>query len=963
MSNAPRLREASENPVAEENVRNIAHLLLRAAEKHPESGVRYCHGMAGESTRLQTYPELVDEARRLLTGLREQGLRAGDKVALLVERPQEFITVFWACLLGGLVPCPLVPLRGDPERWAAQLAHVDQLLDRPLLIADEALAAELPPVPGLSAVPLERLRGHRPAEELYDAEPGELALLVLTSGSTGNSKAVMLSHANLLASMAGKNGFHRLTPADTSLNWVSFDHVAALLECHLLPLYAGALQLHAEPQVVLKEPLDFLRLLSRHRVTMTFTPNFLLGLVNAAVGALPADARLDAGDGELLDLSRLRHIISGGEAIVVATGRNFLDELAPYGLSSFALWPAFGMTETCAGSVYSTGFPGLDAGQEFANLGLPVDGLELRVADEEHRPLAEGQVGELQLRGPMITGGYYNNSRATADAFTPDGWFRSGDLGRIDSGRLTLVGRSKDSIIVNGVNYYSHDIETALEQLDGVARSFVAAFPTRVPGADTEQLVIAFHPELPADDEAGLFRLLTAVRSTVVMHWGFRPALLLPLPESAFPKTSLGKIQRSLLRKRLEAGDFAAATAAVQDLTSRRLGGYTAPEGDTEWQLAAIYAEMFDTTPDRISATASFFDLGGTSLDILRLRLSVAQRLGVDDLQIITVLTAPTVRDLAARITADLSGGERPYDPIVPMQVSGAKTPLFCVHPGVGEVLVFVNLAKYFVADRPFYALRARGFNRGEKPFSSFPEMVGTYVDAIRAKQPHGPYAVAGYSYGGAVAFEIAKVLQAQGERVDFIGSFNLPPHIKYRMDELDFVETAANLAFFLALINKKQSLEIPATLRGLPREQQLQHFIDIAPADRLAELDLTAEKFAAWAELADGLTDLGRGYQPGGSVRSMKIFYAVPLRGTKQDWLENELRRWDDYTTGPNDYIDVPGEHYTLMGPQHVAAFQAILRRELDTSMADADRMTAAAAPVAAETETETETEGADTP
>ncbi|MFF7198840.1 alpha/beta fold hydrolase [Streptomyces sp. NPDC008079] len=963
MSNAPRLREASENPAADENVRNIAHLLLRAAEKHQDSGIRYCHGMAGESTRLQTYPQLVDDARRSLTGLRAHGLRAGDKVALLVERPHEFLTVFWACLLGGLVPCPLVPLRGDPERWAAQLAHVDQLLDKPLLIADEALAAELPRVPGLSAVPLEGLRGHEPAAELYDAEPGELALLVLTSGSTGNSKAVMLTHANLLASMAGKNGFHRLTPADTSLNWVSFDHVAALLECHLLPLYAGALQLHVEPQVVLKEPLDFLRLLSRHRVTMTFTPNFLLGLVNAAVSGASSVTE-GASGGEPLDLSRLRHIISGGEAIVCATGRTFLDELAPYGLSSFALWPAFGMTETCAGSVYSTGFPELDAGQEFANLGLPVEGLAIRVADEEtHRPLAEGQVGELQLRGPMITGGYYNNGQATADAFTADGWFRSGDLGRIDGGRLTLVGRSKDSVIVNGVNYYSHDIETALEQLDGVARSFVAAFPTRVPGADTEQLVVAFHPEIPAADEAGLFRLLTAVRSTVVMHWGFRPALLLPLPESAFPKTSLGKIQRSLLRKRLENGDFAAATAAVQELTSRQLGGYTAPEGETEWQLAAIYAEMFDTTADRISATASFFDLGGTSLDILRLRLSVARRLGVADLQIITVLTAPTVRDLAARITADLAAGdtttgERPYDPIVPMQLSGGKTPLFCVHPGVGEVLVFVNLAKYFVADRPFYALRARGFNRGEKPFATFAEMVAAYVDAIRAKQPHGPYAVAGYSYGGAVAFEIAKVLEAQGERVDFVGSFNLPPHIKYRMEELDFVETAANLAFFLALINKKQSLEIPGTLRGLPRERQLQHFIDIAPADRLAELDLTAEKFAAWAELADGLTDLGRGYQPSGTVRSMKVFYAVPLRGTKQDWLENELRRWDDYTTGPNDYIDVPGEHYTLMGPQHVAAFQAILRRELDRAMGDAGADADADAYADAETDTDTDTD-----
>jgi thioesterase domain-containing protein len=741
----------------------------------------------------------------------------------------------------------------------------------------------------------------------------------------------MLSHGNLVASMAGKNGYHRLSAADTTLNWVSFDHVAALLECHLLPLYAGARQVHVEPQVVLKDPLEFLRLTSRHRVTMTFTPNFLLGLINAAAGRLTET-------GESLDLAPVRQIISGGEAVVRTTGEAFLDGLAPYGLSPAALWPAFGMTETCAGSIYSTGFPGADAGQEFAGLGTPVQGLAMRVADDEGDVLPEGAVGELQLRGPMITAGYYNNAPATADAFTPDGWFRSGDLGRIDGGRLTLVGRSKDSVIVNGVNYYSHEIETALEQLEGVAASYVAAFPTRAAGSDTEQLVVAFRSELPADDEPGLFRLLTAVRSTVVMHWGFRPALILPLPASAFPKSSLGKILRSLMRKRLEAGEYAAEIAAVSDLTSRQLGGYVAPEGEEEWLLAEIYAEMFDTTADRISATASFFDLGGTSLDILRLRLSVARRLGVEDLQIITVLTAPTVRALAARIAADRAPGERPYDPLVPMQVSGHKTPLFCVHPGVGEVLVFVNLAKYFVADRPFYALRARGFNRGEKPFTSFAEMVDTYVEAIRATQPHGPYAVAGYSYGGAVAFEIAKVLQAQGERVDFVGSFNLPPHIKYRMEELDFVETAANLAFFLALINKKQSLELPGRLRGLPREQQLRHFIDIAPPDRLTELDLTAEKFAAWAELADGLTNLGRTYRPTGTVRSMSVFYAVPLRGTKEDWLRNELRRWDEHTTEQNRYIEVPGEHYTLMGPQHVAAFQAILRRELDRAMGDGD-------------------------
>ncbi|MFE0106729.1 AMP-binding protein [Streptomyces sp. NPDC059009] len=928
----------SEHPIVSARTgapgQTIADLLLRAAEDHPDTGVRYCSGPSDAPFHDQSHPQLLAHARRILTGLRARGLRPQDKVVLLLERPQEFLPAFWAAVLGGFVPCPMVPLRGDRERWAAQLTHVRDLLDGPLFVTGPSLAAELPAMDGLLVAPLDELdRPDSPeATTVHEAAPGDTAALVLTSGSTGRSKAVMLSHANLLAAMAGKNGHHRLTAADTTLNWVSFDHVAALLECHLLPLATGSRQLHVEAPVILGEPLEFLRLISRHGVTMTFTPNFLLGLVNAAADRLTAT-------GERLRLDGLRHIISGGEAVVVATGETFLDRFAPYGLAPDALWPAFGMTETCAGSVYSRkAFPDADRGREFANLGTPVEGLRIRVADAGDRALPAGEVGELQLAGPMITPGYHNDPEATAAAFTDDGWFRSGDLGRIDEGRLTLVGRSKDSIIVNGVNYFSHDVESALERLDGVAHSLVAAFPTRPAGSDTEQLVIAFHPEVPLDDEAALHRVLQAVRATVVMHWGFRPALVLPLPRDAFPKTSLGKTQRALMRRRLESGGHDAARDAVAELTVRMLGGHTAPEGPTEQVLTEIYAELFDADPAGVSATANFFDLGGTSLDVLRLRGRIAERLGATGLELVTLLTAPTVRALAARIDARATPGAAAYDPLVPMQTGGAKTPLFCVHPGIGEVLVFVNLAQYFVGDRPFHALRARGFNDGEKPFATFEEMVDRYVEAIRERQPHGPYAVAGYSYGGAVAFEIAKVLEAQGERVDFVGSFNLPPHIKDRMNELDFTETAANLAFFLDLIGKKQSLELPAELRHLIREEQAARFIALAPDRRLAELDLDADAFAAWAGLADSLTDLGRSYEPSGTVASMTVFCAVPLRGTKEDWVTHELSRWDEYTRGPNRYVDVPGEHYTLMGPRHVAAFQAVLRRELDRSLAEAD-------------------------
>lgn len=904
---------------------SLGGLLTRAASVWPRSGVRYFASDGINDSVVQTYPVLLDEALHLLGGLRARGLRPGDKVVLLLERPRDFISAFWGCVLGGYVPCPLAPSRADTSRWAAQLEHVTTLLDRPLLLTTKDVESDIPQVADVSITCLEELPASTPETTVHNAGKDDVALLMLTSGSTGNSKAAMLTHANLLASMAAKVERLELTARDNTMNWICFDHIAAV-EFHLMPLYAGATQFHAEPQTILGDPLCFIRLIDAHRISVTFTPNFLLGQINKAMTQRPDDF--------WVELSSVRHIISGGEAIVCATARTFLDQWARFGLERDVLVPAFGMTETCAGSVFSTQFPDIDAGLEFASLGLPLPGLEMRIVDD-NLPLPDGEVGDLQVRGPMVFGGYLNNQTATQTSFAADGWFRTGDRGTINMGRLALVGRSKDSIIVNGVNYYSHDLETVLEQLDGVEKSSVAAFPTRPPGSDTEQLVIVFSTCIPHDDEAALHRLLVAIRSSVVLHWGFRPELILPLAKSEIPKTSLGKIQRSQLRTRLESGEFAELTEHVATLTLRQLGGYVAPETETEIALAEIYAEMFGVEPRSISATARFFDLGGTSLEILRLKHNIEQRLGIQDLPVVSILRAPTVRGLARRLAAGHHPTADAYDPLVPLQTSGSKTPLFCVHPGVGEVLVFVNLATYFVNERPFYALRARGFGKNETHFTSFAEMVDCYVRAIRAEQPTGPYAIAGYSYGGVVAFEIAKELEAQGERVDFVGILNIPPHIKSRMHELDFVEGAVNLAFFLSLITKEQAAELPRRLRaGLSRHEQLEYLIEIAPKQRLTELDLDLHKFIAWVGLAESLVSLGRTYEPSGTVKSVSVFFANPLRGTKEDWLSTQLREWDNFTQEPNRYIDVPGEHYTLMGTTHVATFQDILRKELNRAL-----------------------------
>jgi len=272
------------------------------------------------------------------------------------------------------------------------------------------------------------------------------------------------------------------------------------------------------------------------------------------------------------------------------------------------------------------------------------------------------------------------------------------------------------------------------------------------------------------------------------------------------------------------------------------------------------------------------------------------------------------------------------YDPIVPLQLTGRKTPLFCVHPGTGDVLGFVDLAKYFADDRPFYALRARGFDEGDECFRTFDDMVFSYADAIRRRQPRGPYAVAGYSYGGPVAFEIAKVLEARGEQVAFVGSIDMPPRMLYLYDS---VGCAVNLAYLLSLIDENQAAELPNQLRSAkPAPDPCEYLMQIGSRERIAELDLDLSRFRIWVGVAQSLLGIGRSQCPSGTVESVTVFYAHPLCGTKEDWLRCQLRRWDDFTRVANRYIEVAGGHYTLIDHNHVATFQVVLRTEIDRAL-----------------------------
>ncbi|MEU6774136.1 amino acid adenylation domain-containing protein [Streptomyces sp. NPDC046759] len=552
----------SEGPrLPEPEVSTLPEALRRAAQAGPQGGI--VHVRADGSEVHRGYAGLYAEATRVLGGLRARGLAPGDRVLLQCDDNEDFLAALWGCLLGGftVVPLTVPPSYATPSAARAKLVSVHGMLDRPWVIASgrhlDALAALLAadgaPAPRLASA--HALRAAAPDTEVHPSRPGDIALLLLTSGSTGLPKAVRLSHHNILTRSAATTAVNSLTPGDISLNWIPLDHVTGVVMFHLRDVYVGCRQVHAPTAWVLADPLRWLDLADRHRATVTWAPNFAFGLVAEHAHRMA---------GRTWDLSALRFITNAGEVVVAATARRFLRLLAPHGLPRSAMHPGWGMSETSSvvTDAELAAEPVPDEGP-VVSCGLPYPGFAMRVVDEDGRIVPEGTQGRLQVRGTSVTDGYHDNPAVNAEAFGPEGWFETGDLARLLAGELYLTGRAKDVIIINGVNHHSHEIEAVAEELPFVERSFTAACAVRTDPAATTDSLALFVCLAPGTDEATALREL---RGKVTRETGVAPSYVLPVAAGDIPKTEIGKIQRTLLRRRFEAGEYDAVVRRVEGL-------------------------------------------------------------------------------------------------------------------------------------------------------------------------------------------------------------------------------------------------------------------------------------------------------------------------------------------------------------------------------------------------------------
>ena len=639
----------------------LTEALHRAAFDAPERGI-YFIGDNGSETWI-TFPEILMSAKSVLAGLQQQGIKPGDTVILQQADKHKFLQVFWGCLLGGIVPVPLSPaLSVDPtHKTFPKFLKIWTLLSRPLMVLDrippklqtalddaqskEAKILQDAGVVGLNIHQLENLRIDPFQAALYDTKPDQLAFLQFTSGSTGNPKGVMLTHANLIANLNMLLEAGKFAPGYSVMNWMPFYHDMGLIGCHLAPLLGTYTSIQMAPFTFIKRPYMWLEKMDKFRATVTASPNFGYQRVLEKV----TDEQLAK-----LDLSCLQVVSNGAEPISIPIMKTFMERLGRFcGLKPEAMFPVYGMAEACLAvttdvhgsppqysavhrktvvqsnqiKIVSEDHP--DA-LLFADEGYPVNGMQVRIADDQDQTLPEGVVGNVQMSGPNVTAGYYLNAEATS-LLRYGAWARTGDLGFMLNGRLLIAGRSKDIIFINGQNFYAHDLEQIGAKVDGVDQVGAVGYQDTESGLEKVvifvNLVTGYAKKAELTTQQAGRQVLTRLLQDINETFNFSPNSFVIIPSSAFPRTTSGKIQRYKFLEQFLDGQFADKIISAESLLGGETEAASAPHQQEQVGpqqmpsreilsklIHAWWSEVLKLPTDRIGYDDSFFELGGTSI-------------------------------------------------------------------------------------------------------------------------------------------------------------------------------------------------------------------------------------------------------------------------------------------------------------------------------------------------------------
>ena len=570
------------------------------AQTHPDRPHIFLYGEGQTQTTL-TYQDLWEGAAAVAAGLQHQGLAPGSNVAIMLPTSREYLCCFFGVLLAGSVPLPIYPptrpsqIEDHLRRHARILGNAEAALLITVERARSVARLLKAQVPSLERVVMpEELTSHGRADHLPSPQPDDLALLQYTSGSTGDPKGVMLTHADLIANIRAMGDAIEVDAEDVFVSWLPLYHDMGLIGAWLGSLYYGIPLVLMSPLAFLTNPGRWLRAIGEHGGTLSAAPNF---------GYELCLKRIPQQEVAQLDLSSWRFAFNGAEPVSPNTLRAFAERFAPAGLRWESLAPVYGLAEAAVGLAFTPVNRGpiidridrdlfLRSGRatpvaaddaralEFVACGQPLKGYELRIVDEAGRELPDRTQGQLQFTGPSATQGYFRNPEATERLFRGE-WLDTGDLAYIADGDLYLTSRVKDIIIRAGRNLYPYELEEAVGKLPRVRAGCVAVFGAREDAGGTERLiVVAETAEHAREVQEELTEEIVATASDIL---GTPPDDVVMVPPHTVLKTSSGKIRRSAMKELYESGRLGQKPppAAVQFL---RLGASAAVANVRGWR-------------------------------------------------------------------------------------------------------------------------------------------------------------------------------------------------------------------------------------------------------------------------------------------------------------------------------------------------------------------------------------------
>jgi acyl carrier protein len=583
------IRTAKAPEPAPDSAATLIEVLKWHVEQRPTATAITIVAVDGE--RSITYAALWTQALALCCALQSRGVVAGEAIALMLPTGADYFTAFMGVLLCGGVPIPIYPpaqasqLEEHVRRHARILQNaraVALLTDRSARRLGRLLQAHVPQLRRVETVAA--LVNERQAGTPANVGTDSLALLQYTSGSTGDPKGVMLTHAQLLANIRIIGRTIRVASTDLFVSWLPLYHDMGLIGAWFGTLYFGVPLVVMSPLTFLSRPERWLWAIHNHRGTLSAAPNFAYEL---CVG------RIREADLAGLDLSSWRVAFNGAEAVLPETLERFCGRFERYGFRREAMTPVYGLAECAVGLA----FPPLARGPvidrvaretftrsgearpadtndpnplRFVACGLPLTGYEIRIVDPNERELGERQEGRLEFKGPSATHGYIDNPAATARLLR-DGWLDSGDRAYVSGGEIYVTGRIKDIVIRRGRHLHPDELEAAVGTLEGVRKGCVAIFGSRLPASGTERLVVM--AETYATEPERRDALIGRITARIVEVLGEPPDEVLLVPPHTVLKTSSGKIRR------------AASREAYEDAAHR---GHRAGPRAVGWQVARL---------------------------------------------------------------------------------------------------------------------------------------------------------------------------------------------------------------------------------------------------------------------------------------------------------------------------------------------------------------------------------------